>query len=330
MNLGGPEDQKQLVSECAKTYLFNLIYIADEEDQGGFDYPLESKYSALEPLVEELLKDKVLAVADYEEKGERGQELVPGERGQAYLEDLIETSSGLVDQKLVGLARVRQAYYLAMNDGQLARIPESKGPWYKSLVDFEFYKSLVPEEELASMTEPMAEKKNSWTAPPQSVSEPQQPVETAPSFSAPPPRDFSEVEDSAIEIQSFEPEVEWPTRTYLYKKPAMIWAGITAFIVLIFGVASSFGVLSLVSAIATVFYAAKKVIISGDGIEVKSLLGTTRMALEDIDETQLVEEDGEPKSIKVISRQGDSVELSSWLDDLSGAVHLLKRLKQSS
>jgi hypothetical protein len=328
MNLGGPEDQKQLVSECAKTYLFNLVYIANEEDQGGFDHPLEPKYVALAPHIDSLLESQVLKVADYEEDGEQGQELVPGEGSQAYLDELIKTSSDFLDQKLVGLDRVRQAYYLAMNEGKLSRLSEKDRPWYESLVDFDFYKSLVPEDELLSKEEesmPEEAKKEDPLAP--------LPVEEAPepSFSEPSPRDFREGDDSAIDIQSFEPEVEMPSRTYLYKKPTMIWGGVTVLTVLLGGTTSAFWmILSVLSALTAVFFAGKKVSISGDGLEVKSLLGTTRMSIEDIDETQLVEEGGEPKSIKIISRQGDSVELSKWLDDLSGAVHILKRLKQSS
>jgi hypothetical protein len=304
-------NREDLVFECATAYLFNFIYIADKSDRGGLDYPLEKPYLPLKPMVEKLLKEGVFEVADYEEAGETGQELVLGGKAEAMLEKLIQTSEAYMDQSCQGLDAVRQAYYLAMNEGKLSSLSEDEPNWVQKLLDFNFYESLVPDQ-------------------PAVMSKPSAPSSPASNLSSPPPSRASlrEPNLSAIELNERPDEANWPPKTYLFKKSTMAWAGGT---VLSLFLANNGGALlwglSALSAALTVFFAYRKVIVSSEELRFISLAGSKSVALGDIDEMVLKEIDGEISELNVISSRGDSIKISKWLDDLTGAYHLLRRFK---
>lgn len=296
-------EMESVIHECASAYIFNLIFIANNEDEGGFDYPLEPKYKSISPLVEEMLQDGVLAVEAYEEDGESGEELVPGPKSEAHLEKLIQTSNSFQGIDCEGSEALRQAFYLRMDSGDLVTINEANNPWYEQITSIEFYKDLIPEEQKTQTT-------------------------PAPEQSYDAQEEFSQSSDqSAFEIQR--PDLapsDLPTKTYLYKKPAFIWLIITA-ILLFFTKGSGIMLLiCLIPGALTVFYGYRKVKVGPDGVTFISLLGTVHIPIEDVEETDLLEEDLEPESITITGRGGDSIRVSKWSDDLRGLIRLLKNL----
>ena len=196
-----------------------------------------------------------------------------------------------------------------MDEGSLGRIPEDRGPWYQQLLDIEFYRSLAPESAPA----------------PEPTPAPSAPPAPKPAARVPTPEDFREPERSAIEIQHApDPADALPSKTYLYKKPTLIWLGLTALFILIGSWGGFFFFLALASAAFTAFYAYRKVIIGPEGVRFVSMAGSTLIPLDQIDQTDLTEEDNDPSELVITSRQGDSIKISDWLDDLRGAINLLK------
>jgi hypothetical protein len=323
-NAPADQEKNELIHECSKAYVFNLIYIANQEDKGGFDYPLETKYACLESVVSELLSENIITTESYEEDGESGQELVPSEGADQYLDSLIALSQNYESKDCSGIDRYRRGFYLAMNEGKISRIRESKQKWYLAITSFDFYESLVEAEPPQNMDVNEQDDNSSSTFTSEEVSTPP----AAPAIAPPSPKNFRESGESSIDINEFEPEEILPSQTYMYKKPAIIWLMVTGVSLWLGGQSSFMFILSLASAIAAVYFASKKVSISQDGICVSSILGKEHVTLEDIDETLLTEEDDEVKNLKITSSQGKTIEISSWLDDLNGASHLLKNLKQ--
>jgi hypothetical protein len=297
-------EQESLIQECASAYLFNLVFIANEEDEGGFDYPLEPKYGSLSPMVESMLEKGILAVEDYEEDGESGQELVPGPKSEDHLEQLISTSNSYQEKQCQGVDALQQAFYLKMDAGELSTINESNGPWYQQITNLDFYLGLAPQAPTEQQV-PKAEE-------PQSLS----------SFDS-----TASATPSAIEIQR--PDLappDLPTKTYLYKKPAFIWLGITVLFLVISRGSSLFLYLSLIPAYLTVFFGYRKIILGPEGVTLISLAGKVHIPMEEVEETDLLEEDHEPESVTVTGRSGDSIRISKWSDDLRGIIRLLKNL----
>jgi|SaaInlStandDraft_1057018.scaffolds.fasta_scaffold08736_2 hypothetical protein len=296
-------EQEDLIQECASAYLFNLVFIANEEDEGGFDHPLEAKYHGFSSLVDKMLSEGVLSIEDYEENGESGQELVPGPNSDHHLKKLIETSNSFEGKECEGVEALRQAFYLKMDSGELANIDESNGPWYQQLVSLDFYQAMAPQ--------------------PKSPKSEVTPQTTTGSFEAP----VVSASPSAIEIQR--PDLapsDLPTKTYLFKKPAFIWLGVTAVCFLISKGSGLFLYLSFIPALLTIFYGSRKVMIGPDGVTLSSLLGSTHIPLDEVEETDLLEEDQAPESITITGRSGDSIKISKWSDDIKGLLQLLKNL----
>ncbi len=301
--------EQEAFETCAAAYVFNIVVIADREDQGGIDYPLETKYAQLAPLVQSMIDDKVVAVEEYEEDGEKGSELVVGENGEQHLSELMERSNHYVKTDCQGAELLLKAFFCAMHEGSLNRIPEGEKPWYEMLFDRSFYESLAPSlfaERRVAQAKPEVKRV------------------------VPEPMDVHTQDGhSAIEINEYKAPVEMPSKTYLYKKPSYYWGGGAVVSMLMSNSfdSSLLWYVALGMAAMAVNFAFKKVHLSADGIEVRSLFQRSHIALEDIDETLLTEDDGELSKLQITGSKGDSLILSRWLDDLQGAQHLLKKLK---
>lgn len=316
--------EEELIAECTSSFIFNIIFVADQSDEGGLDYPLEAPYAELEPLVEIMLKKQILAVADYEEEGEKGQELVPGKKAKAHLNELIQLSESYLNKSCEGLDALRQAYYLAMHEGRLELPNEGDASWVSKMLDIKFYRDLLPKETPKARTQDSQPKANR--------SKPELQLGPKPvAIQSSSPKAFREPEISAIDLSTSRPEErDWPPKTYLFKKPAFTWGAITILTQLLsrMGDNSFLFWSSIACAAMTVLYAYRKVIISPQEIRLISLTGSTTIAMEDIEESTLQEEDGNISSLNIVSRRGDSIKLSNWMDDLSGANHLLRRYKE--
>lgn len=301
--------EQEAFEACAAAYVFNIVVIADREDQGGIDYPLESKYAKLAPLVQNLIDNKIVGVEEYDEDGEKGSELVVGENGEKHLNELMQRSAHYVKAACEGPELLVKAFFSAMHNGELNRIPEKGKPWYEMLFDRSFYESLAP----SLFAENKAPNLTS-----QPLRPPLEPMEVD-----------TGVGQSAIEINEYQAPVELPSKTYLYKKPSYYWGGAAVLSMLISNSFNSslfwYGALGM--AAMAVNFAFKKVHVSSDGVELRTLFQRTHIALDDIDETLLTEEEGELSQLQITGSKGDSLVLSRWIDDLQGAQHLLKKLK---
>jgi hypothetical protein len=287
-------------------------------------------------LVDSLLSDKVLSIEDYEEEGENGRELVLGEKGESHLQTLIQKSEQYAGADVSGDELLCKAFFTAMNEGRLSKIPETQKPWYENLFDRGFYTSLSPEwfveSQAPSSTGAEAPASQSVAPKPDSQDDPssyeENYAESETSKSSP---DAFSTERSAIELNDYEEPVVHPSKVYMYKKPSYYWGGGAVLTMLISnGMNSSlFWYLALGMAAMAGHFAFKKVQISEHGIDVSSLFGKMHIDLADIDETLLTEEDGELSELEITSAKGESLKLSHWMDDLQGAQHLLKKLKAS-
>ena len=134
------QDRETLILELAGLYVLNLLKIADAEDEGGLDHPLESKHECLQPMIDKLQSENLIGIEDYDDEEGKGQEYVPTSAAQSYFQNLEKKSRSYRNMSSLptGLEAVRRAFYLAMGDGELNRIDESRNPWYHEICRFDF------------------------------------------------------------------------------------------------------------------------------------------------------------------------------------------------
>lgn len=298
------EQKDAIVLDLGSAYLFNLIFIANEEDEGGFDAPLESKYSCLTNLIEVLQSQGLLATESYEEDGESGEEYIPSDKGVEFIEDLKATSDHYLQMRYSEdqVENIRKAFFDAMSSGKIHQLDESQSKWYQQISSFDFYESLVPE----------AAKKFQ-------VQEEVKPKQAPRSF-----REESAV--SAIEINE-KKEVENSTRRYM--KPALIHGSLAllGLLFVVFGWSWAIVMIITFGALAGFYYTYTVSIYDGKLIS-KSWLGERVIRLDQIGETTLKEEGDDLNSFEIIGENGVSIEVSSWLEDVSGFRYLILKIAE--
>jgi hypothetical protein len=299
-------EQKEIITELGSAYLFNVLYIADQEDEGGLDAPLEKKYACLQPLIDELESKKLIKTEEYEEDGEEGEEYIPSRKGQSFIEKLNENCDKYL-QKNYGddeLENMRKAFYDAMSEGSISKIDESDAPWYEVVTAIEFYENLIPD----AADEPVAEEEED-------------------SYSAPVPRAYREDSgESAFDVsEPNQVQAEDSTRRYL--KPAIIHAFIAIFFSLfaLFGSPFMWIVVALFLGFAA-YYIMYTVSIKDDQIISKNWFDTRRINISEIGETTFEETDDNNDRFEVIGGNGVSIEVSSWIEDFSGFRYYITRL----
>jgi len=300
------DKQNKLVIELGSAYVFNILYIADQDDEDGLDAPLENKYKCLQPIIDYLIEYKLIRVESYDEDGEQGEEYLPSDKAEDFLEKLkkrcdkyLQKNYGENDQE-----NIRKAFFDAMSAGEISTIDETNNPWYKEISSFSFYEKLLPDETQAEN-------------------------ETEEEFDEvvkPIPRSFREESgESAIDLERPEINAEESHRRYLV--PSII----NMCIALVFVYAALNG--SVISGFIFViffslslYYFFNKVSIVNNQIISKNWLYTRVINIDDIGETTFVESDEESNSFEVIGGNGVSITVSKWIEDFSGFRYYVTKL----
>ncbi len=302
------EDQRRdVLIDCARSYIFNKLTIADEDDEGGLDHPLEHKHKVLQPFIQSLLDEELIGIEPYEEDGESGEEYVPAKKGKKFLKKRIKTAKEYQEMELPAddIENVRKAFFFAVESCELDEIDERFSPWYQQISSFQFLENLVPESA---------------------------PEENKQGFI--PEFDGSEHDTYDDPTQNVEQVIDKyipPDKTYRYTKPAIIHAIIAAILILIYLISNwIWGLYSgLFFSCLSIFYYLKLFSFKDGNITLSTILGSESISYEDIAETSLVENedydyDGSyqnDKTIEIIGENGDTITVTNWIDDFSGLVH---------
>jgi len=285
------EEKELLVLELSRLFVFNLLVIADHEDEGGIGHPLESTHTVLQPIITSLMNDGLICIEPYD----GGEEYVPTSKSKDFISDLIKETEQWKSTSAEGLDQIKKAFYLGIDNGSLKHINENERPWYHEITRFKFYESLIPPPTIASEASESTSEVSS--------------------------------EGSAIHIQ--EKAKHYPFTHYLFKKPTFIWLGLTLVSFLLTQTFSSFfWWLPLIGSIlATIYFGALKVSVGSEGLFFKSLLGNKQIDIKNIDELVYAEEDGSAQSLEILGNQGQQIKVSKWMDDFNGFKHYLETIK---
>lgn len=284
------EERELLILELSRLYVFNLLVIADHEDEGGLDHPLEPSHEILQPIINSLMNDGLISVEPYDE----GEEYVPTEKSKDFISKLIKETEEWKNTTAEGLDQIKKAFYLGIDNGSLKQINEDDRPWYHEITRFKFYESLIP--------------------PPSTTPE-------SPEINT---------EGSAIDIQEKTKHYSPTHYLYKKPTFISLACTLVSFLLTQSFSGIFWWIPLIGSVLATIYFGALKVSVGSEGLLFKSILGNKTIDIKHIDELIYTEEDGSPQSLEIIGNQGQQIKVSKWMDDFNGFKHYLETIKDDT